>query len=55
MNIDIQKPCSEQDIEACAVKVNLQSTVVYIMCIYRAPTGNLGDFLKGLDYFKTIE
>jgi len=49
MNIDIQKSCLEQDIEACAVKVNLQSTVVYIMCIYRAPTGNLGHFLKGLD------
>ena len=29
-NIDLQKFCIEQDIETCAVKVNIHSAVIYI-------------------------
>ena len=37
-NIDLQKFCIEQDIETCAVKVNIQSTVIYIYNMYLQST-----------------
>jgi len=39
-NIDLQEFCMEQDIETCTVKINLLTTIIYIICIYRSPTGN---------------
>ena len=48
-NTDLQKFCIEQDIETCVIKLNLQFTIIYIICIYRAPTGNFVHFMKGLD------
>jgi hypothetical protein len=48
-NIDLQESCMEQDIEACAVKINLLTTIMYIICIYRSPTGNFSQFIKGID------
>jgi exonuclease III len=48
-NIDLQRFCMEQDIEICAVKINLLPTTIYIICIYRSPTGNFVRFIKGID------
>jgi exonuclease III len=48
-NIDLQEFCIEQDVETCAVKLNLLSTMLYIICIHRSPTGNFVHFIKGLD------
>jgi hypothetical protein len=48
-NIDLQKSCIEQDIETCALKIDLSATYVYIICIYRSPTGNYTNFIKGID------
>ena len=45
-NIDLQESCMEQDIEAFAVKINLLTTVI---CIYRSPTGNFSQLIKGID------
>jgi hypothetical protein len=43
----------EQDIETCAVKINLLTTIIYIyiyiIFIYRSPIGNFARFIKGID------
>jgi hypothetical protein len=43
------KYCSEQDIEACVLKLKLSTFNIYIVTIYRAPYGNFNSFLNGLD------
>ena len=48
-NIDLQEFSMEQDIETCAVKINLLTTMIYVTCIYRSPTGNFVCFIKGID------
>jgi hypothetical protein len=48
-NTDLSKHSKEKDIEICAVKLNLNSTVVCIIAIYRAPSGNFNYFLQSLD------
>ena len=48
-NINLKKFCIEQDIEACAVKINLLDTILYILSVYRSPNGNFRQFLKGID------
>jgi hypothetical protein len=47
--IDLQESCMQQDIEACAVKINLLTTVIYTICIYRSQTGNFAQLIKGID------
>jgi len=44
MNINLDEFCKEQDIEACAVKINLLAVTICIICIYRSPMGNLLHF-----------
>jgi len=39
----------EQDIQTCVVKINLLSAMIYVICIYRSPTGNFVRFIKGID------
>jgi len=41
MNINLHSSCKEQDIEICAVKLNLTNTDVVIISIYRSLSGNL--------------
>ena len=48
-NIDLQESCIEQDIETCAIKINLTATNIYVIAIYRSPTGNFTSFIKGID------
>jgi hypothetical protein len=48
-NTDLQQFCTEQDIETYAVKINLLSTMLYVICIYRSPTGNFVRFIKHID------
>jgi hypothetical protein len=48
-NIDLQEFCMEQDTETCTVKINLLPTIIYIICIYRSPTGNFVRLRKGID------
>jgi hypothetical protein len=47
-NIDLQEFCMEQDIEACVVKINVQTAVIYVIRIYRSPSGNFVRFIKGI-------
>ena len=48
-NIDLQKSCIEQDIETCAIKIELLTTYMYVISIYRSPTGKFANFIKGID------
>jgi hypothetical protein len=45
MNIDLRKFSHEQDIEAGAVKLSVNSLNICILSIYRAPSGNFANFL----------
>jgi hypothetical protein len=47
-NINIQEFGKEQDIEVCAVKLNLPTTIISILSIYRSPTGNFINFIRGI-------
>ena len=48
-NTDLKNFCIEQDIEICAIKINLPTAFIYIICIYRPPAGNFSHFIKGID------
>ena len=48
-NIDIQEFCMEQDTETCAIKMNLPTAFIYVICAYRSPTANFARFIKGID------
>jgi len=48
-NTDLQKHCIEQDIETCAIKIKLLATYIYVISIYRSPTGNFANFIKGIN------
>ena len=46
VNIDLKMYCKEKKFEVCAVKLNLSSNRLFIITIYRAPTGNFDTFIK---------
>jgi hypothetical protein len=45
-NINLSKHCKENDIEICAVKLNVSSSTVCIITIYIAPQAILITFYK---------
>ena len=47
--VDIGNYCKEKDLEVCAIKLNLNSTHICIISIYRPPTGNFNFFTNNLD------
>jgi exonuclease III len=54
-NVDLSEYCKEKDIEICAVKLKTNTLTMYIITIYRAPSGNFTYFLQKLDNaLKTI-
>jgi len=48
-NVELDKYCKEQDIEACMIKLTSTLHNILIMTVYRAPSGNFNLFLKKLD------
>jgi exonuclease III len=48
LNVDLSKFCKEQDIEACALKLQLTALNIYVVTVYIAPCGNFNSFLNGL-------
>ena len=48
-NTDLSKHSKEKDIEICAVKLNLSSSIVCIITTDRAPSGKFNYFLQSLD------
>lgn len=49
VSIDIENYCKEKDFEACAIKLNLNSTHICIITTYRAPSGDFNLFMNRLD------
>jgi exonuclease III len=49
-NIDLSAYCKDQDIDICALNLELTFSNLRIMTVYRAPTGNFELFLTRLDY-----
>jgi hypothetical protein len=43
-NIDLSAYCKDQDIEVCALNLELTSSNLSIMTVYTAPTGNFNCF-----------
>jgi len=48
-NIDLSTYCRDQDIEVCALNLELTYSKLRIMTVYRAPTGNFEVFINRLD------
>jgi hypothetical protein len=47
--IDISQHCTEQDLEICAVQLETKTSNFLILGLYRSPSGDFTQFLKGLD------
>jgi len=47
----VQEFCMWQDTEVCVVKINLLTAMIYVICVYRTPTGNFICFIQGADIF----
>ena len=41
--------CKEQDIEICAIKLAHSSLNLYVLSLYRSPTGNFDTFIEKLE------
>jgi hypothetical protein len=50
--INIQEFCKDKDLEACAVKLEFASTIICLITIYRAPSGNFQLFINGLETYR---
>ena len=48
--IDLSEYCSEKLLEICAVRFQLKSFKLIILCIYRPPTGNLKQFYSLMEH-----
>jgi len=49
IRLDLEKYCQDKDFEVCAIKIHLDTKIVCIIAIYRAPSGNFDLFLSKLD------
>ena len=49
IRLDLEKYCQDEEFEVCAIKVHLNTKIVCIITIYRAPSGNFDLFLSKLD------
>ena len=52
--IDISHTCREKDLEICAVELEIETSKLIVLSIYRAPTGDFNQFLKKLDHMSRI-
>jgi len=48
-NIDLAKFCNDHDFEVCAVKLQISSSKIIVLCVYRPPSGNVEYFLNSLE------
>jgi hypothetical protein len=47
--INLDKYCIEFDIELCAVRIQNELSYIYVLSLYRAPSGNFSNFLFQMD------
>jgi hypothetical protein len=48
-SVGIESYCKEKDLEACAIKLNINSTHICIITTYSAPSGNFNLFINNLE------
>jgi hypothetical protein len=48
-NANLINYSKEQDLEICAIKLRTQPKNIILICIYRAPSGNVNNFLDIMD------
>jgi len=44
--IDLNQYCHEKMLEMCTIKLHLKSFKLIVLCVYRAPTGDINFFLS---------
>jgi diphthamide synthase (EF-2-diphthine--ammonia ligase) len=49
VRLDLEKYCQDKNFEVCAIKIHLDTKIVCIIAIYRAPSGNFDLFISKLD------
>jgi hypothetical protein len=47
--IYISHHCKEQDFEICAIQLITKTSNLIILSLYRAPSGDVNEFLRSLD------
>jgi exonuclease III len=47
--IEISHHCKEQDFEICAIQLITKTSNIIILNLYKAPSGDVNEFLRGLD------
>ena len=47
--INIETHCKDKDLELAAIKLSLNSSLICVITIYRAPSGNFNLFINKLD------
>jgi exonuclease III len=52
INVDVD--CSEFDFELCAIKIQFDSMYIFILSVYRAPSGNFTNFIHKMDVLRTL-
>jgi hypothetical protein len=46
---DLSQYCFEKVIEICTAQINVGNHLIILLCIYRSPSGNFGEFAIQLD------
>jgi exonuclease III len=49
VTLNTETNCSDFDIELCSVKIKLDSSYIYILSVYRAPSSNFSYFMHKMD------
>jgi exonuclease III len=49
LRLGLEKYCQDKSFEVCAIKTHFDTKSVYIIAIYRAPSGNFDPFISKLD------
>jgi hypothetical protein len=49
IKIDTSRYCKEQGLEICAIQLETTSASLLILSLFRAPSGDINEFLKRLD------
>jgi exonuclease III len=49
VRLDLEKYCHDKNFEVCTIKIHLDTKIVCIIAIYRAPSGNFDLFISKLE------
>jgi hypothetical protein len=47
--VNTDKYCADFDIELCVVRIQNESSYIYVLSAYRAPFGNFSNFMLKMD------